>query len=134
MQSQELEAIIQRFTAGDRHGETAAFLAEAAWDAFHDPWEDRPVFEAGPAPEGRRRVDVAEPDGQVPSEPRSLEARLTAFLEAKRWVYWKDAGEVLCCFPALDGLSGWDLTLRLGADGASRQRRATVGSTNIWSQ
>ena len=116
MQIQELEAIIQRFTSGERHGETAAFLFEAAWEAFHDPWEARPTFEAGQAPMSQPRLKVAEPEAQA------LPAMLTAFLEARQWVYWKDPGDLLCCFPALEGQAGRDLTLRLGAEGARRQR------------
>jgi len=49
MENHDLDAMLQRFTAGDRSLDVLAPLNEAAWDSFHDPWEAKPFFLTGNA-------------------------------------------------------------------------------------
>ena len=119
MQTQELEAIIQRHAAGDRDPGLLAFLDAAAWESFHDPWEVRPAA-AVPGPPASRAADPVPPPA-VPAPPVPAPAvLLAAFLEARRWPFIQDGPHQFRCSPPCLGMEGPDLTLDLSLD---RRRR-----------
>ena len=127
MENHDLAAMLQRFNAGDRSLDVLAPLNEAAWDCFHDPWEAKPFFltenaEAFLGGGLPRPVDLppAEelPPSRRPAGPAPRLADLvTAYLEVRHWEYAQDETGGFNCVPALRGMDGLDLTLRLCLEG-----------------
>jgi len=143
MGAQDFEAMIQRFSSGDRSLEVLAPLNEAAWDSFHDPWERKPffltedaeVFLGNGQPDAPRPCAARDTPGRpaAPS-PQSPEARrgpgalaprlaeqIASYLEVLHWDHAQDGNGEFRCTPPMCGMAGQDLTLRL-AGGGHRSR------------
>jgi len=146
METQDFEAMIQRFSNGDRSLEVLAPLNEAAWEGFHDPWEQKPffltegaeVFLGDGLPVALRPCAALEAPGQQdpatrrPGEtrrsPGALPPRLAElianYMEVQHWDYVREENGEIRCTPPVRGMAGQDLTLRL-AGGGNRFR-------NLW--
>ena len=127
MEIHDLEAIIQRFSAGERSPELLAPLNLAAWEGFHDPWEPWPgpiAAEAGPLPAvcpagpGDPPAPLHRPGGLTPH----LLEQVTSYLDLLGWDYDLDLNFEFRFTPPLPGLAGQDLTVCLCGGGPSSSR------------
>ena len=70
MDMESVRALVQRYDRGERDHELLASLDQAAWECFHDPWEERtsaPLW-----PRGLRRGHIPMP--WAPDEAMSISA------------------------------------------------------------
>jgi hypothetical protein len=107
----QLEALVQRYEAGERDPELIRLLNELAWKGFHDPWEPDPGKR--PPEEETMDDDAIDPKTVYPVSLATLER----FLEKRELHGWKAPGNGYLVQFRYDADSDREVHLYLGLEG-----------------